>query len=146
MVYACLIPQQFIHVIFSGHRHSNIHYRPTTSARLLMDQLVPASYLQLEDTVRKIAHQYHINQKPPVLSAQEFRYVVYFVMNGFCGMMEYILQLVPMLVFTLLNSFPYWNCSIGCRCIDLCFIFKFENVLCIYVLFVITSKRKNQEF
>ena len=44
-----------------------------------MDQLVPASYLQLEDTVRKIAHQYHINQKPPVLSAQEFRYVVYFV-------------------------------------------------------------------
>ncbi|XP_065901970.1 leucine-rich repeat serine/threonine-protein kinase 1-like [Dysidea avara] len=58
------------------HRH-NIHYRPTTTGRLLMDQLVPHSYLQLEDTIHKIAHQYHINQKPPVLSAQEFRREVF---------------------------------------------------------------------
>ena len=59
-----------------GHRRDGIHYKLTTHAtRLLMDQLVPASYLELEDTVRKIAQHYHNQQKPPVLTAQEFRHV-----------------------------------------------------------------------
>ena len=38
-----------------------------------MDQLIPESYLQLEDTVQKIAQRYYNLQKPPVLTAQEFR-------------------------------------------------------------------------
>ena len=42
--------------------------------RLLMDQLVPASYLQLEDTVRTLAIQMRGLNKPPVLSYRELRY------------------------------------------------------------------------
>ena len=42
--------------------------------RLLMDQLVPASYLQLEDTVRNIALNMRIRGKPPVLTYKELRY------------------------------------------------------------------------
>ncbi len=42
--------------------------------RLLMDQLVPASYLQLEDTVKKIAFNLRIQGKPPVLTYKELRY------------------------------------------------------------------------
>ena len=39
-----------------------------------MDQLVPASYLQLEDTVRNIALTMRIRGKPPVLTYKELRY------------------------------------------------------------------------
>jgi len=39
-----------------------------------MDQLVPASYLQLEDTVRNIALSMRIRGKPPVLTYKELRY------------------------------------------------------------------------
>lgn len=39
-----------------------------------MDQLVPASYLQLEDTVKKIAFNLRIQGKPPVLTYKELRY------------------------------------------------------------------------
>ena len=38
-----------------------------------MDQLVPASYLQLEDTVRNLALQMRLLNKPPVLSYRELR-------------------------------------------------------------------------
>ena len=41
--------------------------------RLLMDQLVPASYLQLEDTVKKIAFNMRQFGKPPVLTYKELR-------------------------------------------------------------------------
>ncbi len=41
--------------------------------RLLMDQLVPASYLQLEDTVKKIAFNMRQLGKPPVLTYKELR-------------------------------------------------------------------------
>ncbi len=41
--------------------------------RLLMDQLVPASYLQLEDTVKKIAFNMRLQGKPPVLTYKELR-------------------------------------------------------------------------
>ena len=41
--------------------------------RLLMDQLVPASYLQLEDSVRNIALNLRLQGKPPVLTYKEFR-------------------------------------------------------------------------
>ena len=41
--------------------------------RLLMDQLVPASYLQLEDTVRNIALQMKHWGKPPVITYRELR-------------------------------------------------------------------------
>ena len=41
--------------------------------RLLMDQLVPASYLQLEDTVRNLAIQMRGLNKPPVLSYKKLR-------------------------------------------------------------------------
>ena len=69
----------FYHHAIVGHRRDGINYKLTTHAtRLLMDQLVPASYLELEDTVRKIAQHYHNQQKPPVLTAQEFRYVNYY--------------------------------------------------------------------
>ena len=44
------------------------------ATQLLIDQLIPESYLQLEDAVQKIAQQYQDLQKPPVLTAQEFRY------------------------------------------------------------------------
>ena len=44
--------------------------------RLLMDQLVPASYLQLEDTVRNAAIQMRIRGKPPVLTYKELRWVM----------------------------------------------------------------------
>ena len=43
--------------------------------RLLMDQLVPASYLQLEDTVRNIALNMRLANKPPVLTYKRLRYV-----------------------------------------------------------------------
>lgn len=43
--------------------------------RLLMDQLVPASYLQLEDSVRNIALALRLLGKPPVLTYKEFKYV-----------------------------------------------------------------------
>lgn len=43
--------------------------------RLLMDQLVPASYLQLEDSVRNIALLLRLLGKPPVLTYKEFKYV-----------------------------------------------------------------------
>ena len=42
--------------------------------RLLMDQLVPASYLQLEDTVRNISLIMRLQGKPPVLTYKELRY------------------------------------------------------------------------
>jgi len=42
----------------------------------LMDQLVPASYLQLEDTVRNVAIQMRIRGKPPVLTYKELRWVM----------------------------------------------------------------------
>ena len=45
--------------------------------RLLMDQLVPASYLQLEDSIRSIAITLRLLNKPPVLTYKEFRYVCY---------------------------------------------------------------------
>ncbi len=38
-----------------------------------MDQLVPASYLQLEDTVKKIAFNMRQQGKPPVLTYKELR-------------------------------------------------------------------------
>ena len=41
--------------------------------RLLMDQLVPASYLQLEDTVRNIAVNMRLANKPPVLTYKRLR-------------------------------------------------------------------------
>ena len=41
--------------------------------RLLMDQLVPASYLQLEDSIRNIAINLRLMGKPPVLTYKEFR-------------------------------------------------------------------------
>ncbi len=41
--------------------------------RLLMDQLVPASYLQLEDSVRNVALNLRYHRKPPVLTYKEFR-------------------------------------------------------------------------
>ena len=44
--------------------------------RLLMDQLVPASYLQLEDTVRNIALAMRAKRKPPVLTYKELRWVM----------------------------------------------------------------------
>ena len=44
-----------------------------TEYRLLMDQLVPASYLQLEDSVRNIALNLRFQGKPPVLTYKEFR-------------------------------------------------------------------------
>ena len=43
--------------------------------RLLMDQLVPASYLQMEDTVRNIALNMRLAGRPPVLSYMELRWV-----------------------------------------------------------------------
>ena len=43
--------------------------------RLLMDQLVPASYLQLEDTVRNISLIMRLQGKPPVLTYKDLRYV-----------------------------------------------------------------------
>lgn len=42
--------------------------------RLLMDQLVPASYLQLEDTVRNISLIMRRQGKPPVLTYKDLRY------------------------------------------------------------------------
>lgn len=42
--------------------------------RLLMDQLVPASYLQLEDTVRNIALNMRLAGNPPVLNYKRLRY------------------------------------------------------------------------
>ena len=44
--------------------------------RLLMDQLVPASYLQLEDTVRNIALSMRGRGKTPVLKYKELRSVM----------------------------------------------------------------------
>ena len=41
--------------------------------RLLMDQLVPASYLQLEDTVRNIALNMRFAGNPPVLTYKKLR-------------------------------------------------------------------------
>lgn len=41
--------------------------------RLLMDQLVPASYLQLEDTVRNIALNMRLAGNPPVLTYKKLR-------------------------------------------------------------------------
>lgn len=41
--------------------------------RLLMDQLVPASYLQLEDTVRNIALNMRLAGNPPVLTYKRLR-------------------------------------------------------------------------
>lgn len=41
--------------------------------RLLMDQLVPASYLQLEDTVRNIALAMRARKKPPVMTYKDLR-------------------------------------------------------------------------
>ena len=46
--------------------------------RLLMDQLVPASYLQLEDTVRNHALSMRGRGKPPVLRYMELRSVMSF--------------------------------------------------------------------
>ena len=70
------VPCTYYHTTAISRRRDGINYKLTTHAtRLLMDQLVPASYLQLEDTVRKIAQHYHNQQKPPVLTAQEFRYI-----------------------------------------------------------------------
>ena len=43
--------------------------------RLLMDQLVPASYLQLEDTVRNISLIMRLQGKPPVLTYKDLRYI-----------------------------------------------------------------------
>lgn len=43
--------------------------------RLLMDQLVPASYLQLEDTVRNIALNMRLAGNPPVLTYKKLRSV-----------------------------------------------------------------------
>ena len=43
--------------------------------RLLMDQLVPASYLQLEDTIRNTALKMKIQGDPPVLNYKELRQV-----------------------------------------------------------------------
>ena len=40
-----------------------------------MDQLVPASYLQLEDTVRNLAIQMRVFNQPPVLTYKELRYI-----------------------------------------------------------------------
>ncbi|XP_019849257.1 PREDICTED: leucine-rich repeat serine/threonine-protein kinase 1-like [Amphimedon queenslandica] len=45
--------------------------------RLLMDQLVPASYLQLEDSVRSIALTLRLLGKPPVLTYKEFKEYVF---------------------------------------------------------------------
>jgi hypothetical protein len=50
--------------------------------RLLMDQLVPASYLQLEDTVRNLAIQMKHLNKPPVLSYKELRYLSKIFLRG----------------------------------------------------------------
>ena len=47
--------------------------------RLLMDQLVPASYLQLEDSVRSIALTLRIQGKPPVLTYKEFKLVYHYL-------------------------------------------------------------------
>lgn len=44
--------------------------------RLLMDQLVPASYLQLEDTVRNISLIMRLQGKPPVLTYKDLRYAI----------------------------------------------------------------------
>ena len=44
--------------------------------RLLMDQLVPASYLQLEDSIRNIAINLRLMGKPPVLTYKEFRFAL----------------------------------------------------------------------
>ena len=43
-------------------------------SQLLINQLVPASYIQLEDIICNIVQEYHNCQKPPVLTHQEFRY------------------------------------------------------------------------
>ena len=43
--------------------------------RLLMDQLVPTSYLQLEDTLRNISLIMRLQGKPPVLTYKDLRYI-----------------------------------------------------------------------
>ena len=43
-------------------------------SQLLINQLVPATYIQLEDIVYDIAESCHKCQKPPVLTYEEFRY------------------------------------------------------------------------
>lgn len=50
--------------------------------RLLMDQLVPASYLQLEDTVRNLAIQMRTLHKPPVLTYKKLRYIHVYSIHG----------------------------------------------------------------
>ena len=47
-----------------------------------MDQLVPASYLQLEDTIRNLAIQMKHLNKPPVLSYKELRYLSKIFLRG----------------------------------------------------------------
>ena len=42
-----------------------------------MDQLVPASYLQLEDTIRNLALNMRLAERPPVLTYKELRDAVF---------------------------------------------------------------------
>ena len=59
-----------VHVTVSGR---GIGCGQIPEYRLLMDQLVPASYLQLEDAVKKIALDMRQFGKPPVLTYKELR-------------------------------------------------------------------------
>ena len=58
------------HVTVSGH---GIGYGRIPEHRLLMDQLVPVLYFQLEDTVKKIAFDMRQFGKLPVLTYKELR-------------------------------------------------------------------------